>query len=173
MDDLKTEKADLNAKLKVELEYLKNPAKIEEYIIDELTEINSKIKCERRTKLVKKFTSIDMDAEENIPDNKYSIIITHQGYVKKRVPIKEQKRNGKGYTLGTMKDGDYPVTLSNVSERDFIYVCTSAGKMYKFEVREFEETGTKLGTSIRGRINGEQITSCLIIPRDIDMDKYR
>ena len=170
--DLKNEKTDLNSKLELELKYLKNPSKIKEYIIDELTEINSKIKCERHTKLVDKFESMDMDAEENIPDTKYSIIITNQGYVKKRIPIKEQKRNGKGYTLGTMKDGDYPVALSNVSERDFIYVCTTAGKMYKFEVREFEETGTKLGTSIRGRINNEQITSCLIIPRDIDMDKY-
>ena len=170
LTDNKNERATLQQKVKEEEQFFKDSRKIELLIKDELLEAlkDKKIIQERKTKIVSSL-SLDLD-EMDIPDVQRGIIATHEGFVKKIAPLKTQKRNGKGIKLGKLKDGDYPVSINNMNERDDMWVITKVGKVYKFPVHEFPESGQNLGTSIRSAINNEGISNVICVPKDIDME---
>ena len=170
LTDNKAERLDLQKKVKNEEKFFKDSRKIELLVKEELEEAlkDKKIIKERKTKIVDSLT-LDLE-EQDIPNVEYGIIATHEGFVKKIAPIKTQKRNGKGVKLGKMKEGDYPVAISNMNNRDDMWVITKVGKVYKFPVHEFSESGQNLGTSIKTAINNEGISNVLCVPKDTDMD---
>lgn len=174
IDELKNERITLKDNIDNEIKYFKDKSLIAKLIIADLEEIDKKIKSKRTTEIVepKDWKSFNKDDINSIPDEEYGILVSKDGYIKKRAVIKSQKRNGKGYTIGKMKEGDYIVSIGNINNRDFLYICTDAGKMYKFRANDFMETGTNLGTCIKSKINGENISTVLRIPYDADFSKY-
>lgn len=167
LTEIANEKKNLEEKIDGELKYLKDKKEIENLIIQDLkdTKLNlvSSKKYERKTKIIETIQTAD-DNIELIPDVEFGIMVTSDGFVKKRQPIKTQKRNGKGITIGKMKDGDYIVNISNMNERDTMWIFTETGKVYDFKVRDLNETGNNLGTNIRSHINNEKIVSVLKVP---------
>ena len=83
--------------------------KNEKYMIKEWEDIRNikeaKPYLTRKTKIQKKRD--DVTEEDTIPDEPCTIIMTQKGYIKRTEPLdKEQKRGGKGNSVGTLLEGD-------------------------------------------------------------------
>lgn len=173
INDLKQEKKELNDLINKETEYFKNSSLIDDVIIEELEDIKKRVsKIKRKTKILPE-SELDNDKQSLIPDIDYTIIVTKKGYIKKLQPINSQKRNGKGNSVGKLKENDYPVFVEELNNKDSLFILTNIGKAYKIMVSDLNEgTSSTLGTSISSQINNEEITTCLAIPNKLDITKY-
>ncbi|OGG04408.1 DNA gyrase subunit A, partial [Candidatus Gottesmanbacteria bacterium RBG_16_37_8] len=120
---------------------LKNPEKILQIIIDELTKIKEKFGDNRRTKIYKREIE-ELSEEDLVPKKKTLITVTHTGYVK-RVPVttyKSQARGGKGVTGMTIKEEDEIEHLISATTHDTILFFTNQGKVYGTKAWDIPET---------------------------------
>lgn len=171
IQELKDEKAELEENVNKETEFFKNNSLIDDEIINELTMFKEKYKnITRKTKILDE--SI-LKENNNIPDTTHTVIATKQGYIKKLDPINSQKRNGKGNSVGKLKDGDYPVFIEELNNRDSLFIFTNIGKVYKFSIDKLNEgTTNTLGNYIGNDINNEEIATCLSIPNDLNPENF-
>ena len=120
---------------------LRDPNKILEIIIKELTEVREKFGDARRTKIYKQ--SIGQFSEEDlIPKEETLIMVTKTGYVK-RVPrgtYRTQRRGGKGVTGMATKEEDEIDHLVSASTHDTMLFFTNKGKVYGLRAWEIPES---------------------------------
>ncbi len=128
---------------KIEEEYIKVCENIREYkdilanenlvldiIREDLHEIKEKYGDERKTEIIADIGEFNM--EDLISEEDVTVIITHEGYIK-RLPIttyRKQHRGGKGVTGAGMKEGDFVENLFIASTHDYILFFTDMGKVY-------------------------------------------
>ena len=128
---------------KLEDEYKKVCASIKEYkailenenlvldiIREDLHEIKEKYGDDRKTEIIGDIGEFNM--EDLIADEDVTVIITHEGYIK-RLPLttyRKQHRGGKGVTGAGMKEGDFVENLFIASTHDYILFFTDMGKVY-------------------------------------------
>ncbi|MBT6047436.1 MAG: DNA gyrase subunit A, partial [Candidatus Scalindua sp.] len=128
---------------KIEEEYKKVCENIREYkdilanenlvldiIREDLHEIKEKYGDERKTEIVADIGEFNM--EDLISEEDVTVIITHEGYIK-RLPLttyRKQHRGGKGVTGAGMKEGDFVEDLFIASTHDYILFFTDMGKVY-------------------------------------------
>ncbi len=131
-----------------QIEYYKAVLESEEMvkgiIREELLEIKSSAKSERRTKVIAAESEFQM--EDLIADEQVVIAITEDDYIK-RMPVstfREQRRGGQGVVgLEMKKEAD---TLKNVyvaSTHDNIMIFSSLGRCYWLKVWQIPETGRR------------------------------
>lgn len=171
LQELVDERTELLSKIDVEIDFFKHIDKINALIIEDLEFFRNRYKkMERKTVVVDKFEDTK---DALVPDTEHTLIVTKEGYVKKLPPITSQRRNGKGVNVGKMKEGDYPVFVEQLSNKDSLFIFTEVGKAYKYLVSDLNESTTNtLGNFISSSINGEKITSCIKIPHDLNTDDY-
>ena len=74
---------------------------------------------------------MNVTEEDTIPDEPCTIIMTQKGYIKRTEPLdKEQKRGGKGNSVGTLLEGDEIKQVLNVTARQQLVFLTSKGRVY-------------------------------------------
>ncbi len=128
---------------KIEEEYKKVCENIREYkdilanenlvldiIREDLHEVKEKYGDERKTEIVADIGEFNM--EDLISEEDVTVIITHEGYIK-RLPLttyRKQHRGGKGVTGAGMKEGDFVENLFIASTHDYILFFTDMGKVY-------------------------------------------
>ncbi len=128
---------------KIEEEYQKVCDNIREYkdilanenlvldiIREDLHEVKEKYGDERKTEIVADIGEFNM--EDLISEEDVTVIITHEGYIK-RLPLttyRKQHRGGKGVTGTGMKEGDFVENLFIASTHDYILFFTDMGKVY-------------------------------------------
>ena len=128
---------------KIEEEYKKVCENIREYkdilanknlvldiIREDLHEIKEKYGDKRKTEIVADISEFNM--EDLISEEDVTVIITHEGYIK-RLPLttyRKQHRGGKGVTGAGMKEGDFVENLFIASTHDYILFFTDMGKVY-------------------------------------------
>ena len=128
---------------KIEEEYKKVCENIKEYkdilanenlvldiIREDLHEVKEKYGDERKTEIVADIGEFNM--EDLISEEDVTVIITHEGYIK-RLPLttyRKQHRGGKGVTGAGMKEGDFVENLFIASTHDYILFFTDMGKVY-------------------------------------------
>ncbi|KHE91188.1 MAG: DNA gyrase subunit A [Candidatus Scalindua rubra] len=128
---------------KIEEEYKKVCENIREYknilanenlvldiIREDLHEIKEKYGDERKTEIIDDIAEFNM--EDLISEEDVTVIITHEGYIK-RLPLttyRKQHRGGKGVTGAGMKEGDFVEDLFIASTHDYILFFTDMGKVY-------------------------------------------
>jgi DNA gyrase subunit A len=120
---------------------LKDPNKILEIIIKELTEIKEKFGDGRRTKIYKQKIG-EFSEEDLIPKEETIIMVTKTGYVK-RVPrgtYRTQRRGGKGVTGMATKEEDEIDQLVSASTHDTMLFFTDKGKVYGLRAWEIPES---------------------------------
>lgn len=120
---------------------LRDPNKILEIIIKELSELKEKFGDARRTKIYKQKIG-EFSEEDLIPKEETLIMITKTGYVK-RVPrgtYRTQRRGGKGVTGMATKDEDEIEHLVSASTHDTILFFTNKGKVYGIRAWEIPES---------------------------------
>ncbi len=138
---------------------LKDPQKVLDIIVEELTEIKDKFGDGRRTRIYKKDVE-EFSEEDLIPDKKTLITLTRTGYVK-RVPIttyKSQARGGKGVAGMTIKEEDEIEHLISATTHDTILFFTNKGKVYGTRAWDIPET-TRQG-------KGQAVVNILDISQD-------
>lgn len=172
LSELKNEEISLTAEVNKQTEFFKDVTKIDELIInDDLLYFRNKYK--NKTRLTKVVTAFNDDLDENIEDTSHTLVITKEGCVKKLPPINSQKRRGKGINVGKIKEGDYPVFVEELSNLDKLFIFTDTGKVYKFNVSEFNDgTTNSYGNYISSLVNNDKISSCVRIPNNIDESQY-
>ncbi len=128
---------------KIEEEYKKVCENIMEYknilanenlvldiIREDLHEIKEKYGDDRKTEIIGDIGEFNM--EDLISEEDVTVIITHEGYIK-RLPLttyRKQHRGGKGVTGAGMKEGDFVENLFIASTHDYILFFTDMGKVY-------------------------------------------
>ncbi len=120
---------------------LKEPSKVLEVIVKELTELKEKYKDERKTKIFKQKIG-DFSEEDLIPKEETLITITKTGYIKRlsRSTFKSQRRGGKGVVGMTTKEEDEIKHVVSATTHDKILFFTDRGKVYGTKVWEIPET---------------------------------
>ncbi len=161
---------------KIDAEYEKLCADIKEYqsilaneklVLDiikkDVAEIKEQFGDKRRTEIVGAVT--DLEREDFITEENVTVIISHEGYIK-RLPLsayRKQQRGGKGVIGAEMKEGDFAEHLFVASTHDYILFFTDQGKVYWLKVYDVPQMG-KI-TKGRALINllelkeGENVTS--------------
>ncbi|OHB72705.1 MAG: DNA gyrase subunit A [Planctomycetes bacterium RBG_16_41_13] len=161
---------------KIDAEYEKLCADVKEYqsilaneklVLDiikkDVAEIKEQFGDKRRTEIVGAVG--DLEREDLITEENVTVIISHEGYIK-RLPLsayRKQQRGGKGVIGAEMKEGDFAEHLFVASTHDYILFFTDQGKVYWLKVYDVPQMG-KI-TKGRALINllelkeGENVTS--------------
>lgn len=165
---------------KIEEEYNKVCENIREYksiladenlvldiIREDLHETKEKYGDKRKTEIVGDIGEFDM--EDLISEEDMTVIITHEGYIK-RLPLstyRQQHRGGKGVTGAGMKEGDFVENIFIASTHDYILFFTDMGKVYWLKVYDVPNVGrVAKGRAIVNLLNlekDENVTSTIPI----------
>ena len=174
-EKVREEHAELVDKIAELRAILGDPARVDELIVSELDEVDSRYGDERRTEIT--HFEGDMNIEDMIADQQMVISITHSGYVK-RLPLvtyRQQHRGGIGVMGMDMKEGDYIEHLHICSTHDFLLFFTNRGKVYRLKVYELPEgSRTSKGRALVNVLplrDGEKVMA--VIPtRDFSENKF-
>ena len=107
VESLRKELAELDALIKDLKDILAKPARINDIIVTEMSEIRDKYGDARKTEICTDYSEIDIG--DLIEKEDVVISMTHLGYVK-RLPVTEyrtQKRGGKGVTAHKPREEDF------------------------------------------------------------------
>ena len=145
---------------------LKNPGKVLEIIVKELTELREKFGDERKTKIYK--TAIGEFSEEDLVAKEETLItVTRTGYIKRvpRATYKAQRRGGKGVIGMTTKEEDEISHMLTASTHDLVLFFTDRGRVFGTKAWEIPETTRQAkGQALVNILNleqGEEIKSIL------------
>ena len=153
---------------------LQSEAMINSIIRDELVEIGSAFKSERRTEIVDDYD--DIDIEDLIPNEPMVVTITHRGYIK-RVPVKsyeKQHRGGKGKIAVTTYDDDFIEKFFISNTHDTLMFVTNRGQLYWLKVYRIPEgSRTAKGKAVVNLINlqPDEKIMAIIPTTDFNEDK--
>lgn len=155
MSDAREEEKEVKEKIKTltRLTRTKSNKDVDEYMIKEWEDIRNikeaKPYLTRKTKIQKKRD--DITEEDTIPDEPCTIIMTQKGYIKRTEPLdKEQRRGGKGNSVGTLLEGDEIKQVLNVTARQQLVFLTSKGRVYTKKAYEID-TVSKLARGALAR----------------------
>jgi DNA gyrase subunit A len=145
---------------------LKDPKKVLDIIVKELSGVKEKFGDQRKTKIYKQKVGTFSD-EDLVPKEETLIMITKTGYIK-RLPIgtyRSQRRGGKGVLGMTTKEEDELQNLISASTHDTILFFTNKGRVFGTKAWEIPETSRQAkGQAIINLINlesGEDVLSVL------------
>lgn len=137
---------------------LKNPDKVLQIIVKELSDLKNKFADSRKTKIYKQkigeFSEEDLIAKEDT-----LITVTKTGYVKRvpRTTYRSQRRGGKGVVGMTTKEEDKIEHLISATTHDTILFFTSKGRVFGIKAWELPETTRQAkGQAIVNLIDIEQ-----------------
>ncbi|MBC8461882.1 MAG: DNA gyrase subunit A [Deltaproteobacteria bacterium] len=156
-------------------EILKNPARIQQIIKEELLELKTKYGDDRRTEIIDEIG--DFHIEDLIADENMVITITHERYIK-RIPVstyQRQRRGGIGVRGMQMKSGDFVEHVFVASNHQYILFFTDRGKCYWLKVFEIPEAGrTSRGRPVVNmlRIEPDENITAFIPIREFDEEHY-
>ena len=114
------EKEELEKRISKNMKIVLSDGKIDEIIIDELKEGIEKYSKPRKAIIVR------MDNVKEIPATEHKLVITENGFVKK------MKSDVK--VVGNIPEGDVPMELLNVNNRDSLIIFDSAGMVHTIQV---------------------------------------
>jgi len=145
-------------------------------IREELTEIKTKYKDERRTEIAETDEG-DLLIEDLIADEETVVVYSRSGYIKRHSVdnYRAQRRGGKGIRGMDLKEEDVVEKLFIASALSHLLIFTSLGKVHWLRVFSIPEVSrTAKGKSIANLLNlqpGESIASILSV-REFEEDKF-
>ena len=126
---------------------LRNPAKIDKIIINELKDAIAKYAQPRRCKIQK----VNPDEVNNVSSTEYILVFTHKGMIK--------KISAKSKGIGKLNDGDDPIQTIKIRNDDKIVLFDRGGLIHTIKVSDILQTelkspGTQIGryATIQGGI---------------------
>ncbi len=129
---LKTEQADMNAKVRQYTETLADPDLIYAIIKDETDYIKQHYAVPRHTKIERSELPVEIEQEDLIEDTDTTIILTGNNYIK-RLPAKSyklQERGGRGIRAIELKEGDFAKQTLYCKTKDMLLAISTKGRAY-------------------------------------------
>ena len=133
LEKYKKEYKDTIEEVSINEDYIKNTKKIDKIIIKELQEAIEKYNKPRCCRIVK--YNRDMKQQEEVSDKDYTLVFTKNGLVKK---LPERINN-----LGNFNDGDNPVDVIGINNRDTLIIFDSKGYVTPVKVSDITITDKK------------------------------
>lgn len=150
---------------------LEDPKKVSAIIREQTVEIREKYGDERRTQVVAGAVG-SISAEDLIPEEESTLILTAGGYIKRTNPneFKAQKRGGKGVVDMNTKDEDVISEFITASTHADLLFFSSTGKVFRTKMYDLPEgrraTKGKFIANFLPLTEDETITSVLALPKD-------
>jgi DNA gyrase subunit A len=150
---------------------LKDPHKVLEIIVKELSELKEKFGDARRTKIYKSALG-EISEEDLVAKEETLITITKTGYVKRlsATSYRAQRRGGKGVIGMTTKEEDEIEHLISATTHDTILFFTNKGRVFGTKAWEIPETSRQAkGQALVNLLNleqGEEIRSVLPLSKE-------
>ena len=166
-DELK----ELLALIKDLKDILGSPKRIVKIIKDQMDEVVEKYGDERRTRVIPTPAGA-FNAEDLIPDEQSTLVLTEAGYLKRTNPaeFKSQRRGGKGVSDMNTKDEDVISEFITASTHSDILFFSSKGKVYRTKMYELPEgkrtTKGKFIANFLPLEDGEKVTSVVALSKD-------
>ena len=133
------EKAEKEALARALREILASPQKLDHLIVDELTDLKTRLGDPRRTRIVPAFT--ERTLEDLIPDTDVVVLVTRDGYIK-RLPLdqyRRQRRGGRGLIRMETKEEDFVIRTFVTRTHDEVLFFTNLGRVYQLTAYELPE----------------------------------
>ena len=120
---------------------LESKSKRMEIIKEELLEVKEKYGEERRTEIIKDFTTLSI--EDMIAEEEMVLTITHNGYIKRTSlsTYRSQRRGRRGVQGASSRDEDFVEHLFVANTHSYILFFTDKGKCYWVKVYDIPEGG--------------------------------
>jgi DNA gyrase subunit A len=157
------EKKELEGKVEELIKYFTTDTRVNEHIIEELKEAKKKYGQTRKTEIQDlKSVSKEKKRENLVADTDHTFICTHKYIKKLNGTIKVQRKGGKGNSIGKIKEGDNPIAIFNVNNKDNILLFTDTGKVYSRKAYEIDSCEIQsFGYNLSGIIKDEKLTNVL------------
>ena len=126
VDELADQIADLK-------DLIASPKRLQNVIIQELTEVKKKFAAPRRTEILNDVEETVVEEEEEIPDVPVNLFLSREGYLKKITQQSLRMSSDQKY-----KEGDGPYLSWEASNRDELLVFTNKQQCYKCRLNDFE-----------------------------------
>ncbi len=142
-NSLSQEKKTLEDKIVHYNNIIANPEVVDKIIKDETVELKRKFGRARRTEIVYSEDDVEIANEDTISNEKVTIILTNNGYVK-RLGLgnyREQARGGRGIISINLKEGDYAKSILTCNNKDFVIGITNHGRAYWIKAYNIPESG--------------------------------
>jgi DNA gyrase subunit A len=144
-------------------------------IAEELGELKTAYKDERRTEIVDAVTEIsieDMISEENMV-----VTVSHQGYIKRNAVslYRAQRRGGRGKAGASVRDEDFIEHLFVASTHSYLLFFTTVGRVYWRKVHEIPQAGrVTRGKAIVNLLNlgADEKVSAFLPVREFQPGRY-
>jgi DNA gyrase subunit A len=142
-NSLNDEKKELGEKVGYYNNVISKPSEIDRIIGEETAEIKKKYSRPRRTEIVHSEEEGEITDEDIITNEKITIILTNNGYVKRMglQNYREQSRGGKGIISINLKEGDYAKQILTCNNKDFVICLTNVGRAYWIKAYNVPESG--------------------------------
>lgn len=137
---------------------LKEPKKILDIIVKELTELKEKFGDARRTKIYKSALG-EISEEDLVAKEETLITITKTGYIKRLSAnsYRAQRRGGKGVIGMATKEEDEIEHLITATTHDTVFFFTNKGRVFGLKAWEIPETSRQAkGQALVNLLNLEQ-----------------
>jgi DNA gyrase subunit A len=120
---------------------LESKSKRMEIIKEELLEVKEKYGEERRTEIIKDFTTLSI--EDMIAEEEMVLTVTHNGYIKRTSlsTYRSQRRGGRGVQGASSREEDFVEHLFVANTHSYILFFTDKGKCYWVKVYDIPEGG--------------------------------
>jgi len=120
---------------------LKDPNKVLDIIVKELTNLKEKFGDERKTKIYRQKVG-EFSEEDLIPKEETLITLTKTGYIKRvaKNTYRSQRRGGKGVTGMTTKEEDEIEQIIAATTHDTLLFFTNSGRVYGIKTWEIPES---------------------------------
>ena len=126
VDELADQIADLK-------DLIASPKRLQNVIIQELTEVKKKFAAPRRTEILYDVEETVVEEEEEISDVPVNLFLSREGYLKKITQQSLRMSSDQKY-----KEGDGPYLSWEASNRDELLVFTNRQQCYKCRLNDFE-----------------------------------
>ena len=126
VDELADQIADLK-------DLIASQKRLQNVIIQELTEVKKKFAAPRRTEILDDVEETVVEEEEEIPDVPVNLFLSREGYLKKITQQSLRMSSDQKY-----KEGDGPYLSWEASNRDELLVFTNKQQCYKCRLNDFE-----------------------------------
>ncbi|MDR1691366.1 MAG: DNA gyrase subunit A, partial [Rickettsiales bacterium] len=169
-DKLADEITAIGHEIKDLLDILRNEQRINDIIINDLTEIKEAFAEPRKTEIIE--SEFEHDIEDLIAREDMVVTVTNTGYIK-RVPLstyRAQKRGGKGRNAMNTKEDDFVTNVFVANTHTPILFFSDTGIAYKLKVYMLPlGSPTSLGKALVNVLplkTGESISEMLPLPED-------
>ena len=161
---LEKEKVDLEAEIEKLNGILEDPNKLNRVLIRDLKKIYDKYGDERRTHIIEKGETKEIDKRELIAKEEVMVAVSYDGYLK-RSSIRSYSANSE--ELPGLKDGDMLVASGKAMTTDYIVCFTNFGNyscMHVFDLTDakWKDEGTHIN-EFTALASGEKIIKVMIL----------